>query len=58
MQREPVALIAAVAVVVVSVLAAFNVVIETGTVETLILDALILVQAVIARSKVTPVPPA
>jgi preprotein translocase subunit SecF len=54
MKNEPVALIAAIAVIVVTVASAFKVVLDTGTVETLLLDVVILAQAVIARSKVTP----
>jgi hypothetical protein len=53
-KNEPVALIAAIAVILVTVASAFKVVLDTGTVETVLLDVLILVQAVIARSKVTP----
>lgn len=55
MKSEPVALVAAIATIAVAVAAAFNVVLDTSVVETLIIDGFILVQAVIARSKVSPV---
>lgn len=54
-QKEPVALISAVAVIVVAVLAIFGIGLETGTVETLITEAIIVVSAIVARSQVTPV---
>jgi hypothetical protein len=54
MKTEPVALVAAIAVIVVSAASAFHVVLDTNVVETAILDGLILVQAVLARSKVAP----
>lgn len=54
-RNEPVALFAAIAVVVVSFAALFDVVLDTGTVETLLINAVIFVTALIQRSKVTPV---
>jgi hypothetical protein len=53
-KNEPVALFAAIAVVVVSAAAAFGVVLDTGTVETLVLDAVLVVTAVFQRAKVSP----
>lgn len=55
MRTEPVALLAAIAVIVVTVAAAFGVGLDTGTVETLLIDGLLIVTAIIQRSKVTPV---
>jgi hypothetical protein len=55
MKKEPVAIIAAVAAVLVGVAAHFNVVLDTGTVETFALDGLIIVTAIIQRQKVSPV---
>lgn len=55
MKSEPVALLAAIATIVVTVAALFNVVLDTGTVETLLIDGIFLVTAVVQRSKVTPV---
>ncbi|HST69071.1 MAG TPA: hypothetical protein VLI94_05375 [Solirubrobacterales bacterium] len=52
---EPVALFAAIAVVVVSLASLFGVALDTGTVETLLIDVVIGVTALIQRSKVTPV---
>lgn len=57
-KREPVALVAAIAVIVVSVLAAFGIGVETELVETLILDAIIVIGAFVQRSQVTPAKPA
>lgn len=54
MKTEPVALIAAIAVIVVSVCAAFGVVLDTGTVETLLINGLFIVTAVAQRARVTP----
>jgi hypothetical protein len=54
-QRQPVAVIAAVAVVVVSVAAKLKVGLETDVVETLIANAVIVVSAALGRRKVTPV---
>jgi hypothetical protein len=51
---EPVALFAAIAVVVVSLASLFGVVLDTGTVETLLIDGIFVVTAIIQRSKVTP----
>jgi uncharacterized protein YccT (UPF0319 family) len=56
MDREPVALLAAVAVVVVSVASFFGVVLETSTVETLLVDGVIVVTALLQRARVTPAP--
>lgn len=53
-KSEPVALIAAVATIVVTVAALFNVVLETGPVETLLVDGLFIATAVLQRAKVTP----
>jgi len=58
MSKEPVGLIAAIAVVVVAILAVFGIGLETSTVETLITEGIIVIGAVIARAHVTPVPPA
>jgi len=55
LKNEPVALIAAIATIVVTVAALFNVVLDTGTVETLLIDGAFLVTAILQRSKVTPV---
>ena len=55
MHKEPVTLLAALAVVIVSIAAVFNIGLETSTVETLLVNGLILVTADIQRSKVTPV---
>ncbi len=55
MQKEPVTLIAAIAVVVVTLAAVFGVVLNTGVVETLIVDVVFMVTAILQRSKVTPV---
>lgn len=55
MKSEPVALLAAIATIVVTVAALFNVVLDTGAVETLILDVIVLGTAAFQRSKVTPV---
>lgn len=57
MGKEPVALLAAIAVVIVSAASAFGVVLETSTVETLLVDGVIFVTALLQRAKVTPVEP-
>jgi hypothetical protein len=54
MKTEPVALFAAIAVVVVTAASALGIVLETSTVETFIVDAVLIVTAVLQRSKVTP----
>jgi hypothetical protein len=54
LKSEPVALIGAIAVVIVSALAAVGVGLETSVVETLIADVIIVVGAVASRSQVTP----
>lgn len=56
MKSEPVALLAAIATIVVTVAALFNVVLDTGTVETLLIDAVFIGTAIVQRSKVTPLP--
>jgi hypothetical protein len=53
-KTEPVALFAAIAVIVVSLASLFGVVLDTSLVETLIMNAVLIVTAVAARSKVTP----
>lgn len=53
-KREPVALIGAIGVVVVSGLAYFGVVLETATVETLVMDGILVVGAFGARTQVSP----
>lgn len=53
--REPVLAAAAVAGLVVSLLSAFNVVLDLGTVETIVASVIPLITAVLARGKVTPV---
>lgn len=53
-KSEPVTLIALLAIVIVSALAKAGIVLETGTVETLLVDGIILVTAVIQRFQVTP----
>lgn len=53
-KSEPVTLIALLAIIIVSALAKAGIVLETGTVETLLVDGIILVTAVIQRFKVTP----
>jgi len=55
MQNEPVALLAAMAAIVVNLAAAFDVVLETSVIETVLINAVILVTALVQRSKVTPV---
>lgn len=57
MRTEPVALLAAIAVVVVSSAAALGIVLDTGTVETFLVDAIIIVTAIFQRARVTPAPP-
>lgn len=57
MQKEPVALISAIAVVVVAVLAIFGIGLETSTVETIITEGIIVIGAIIARTQVSPAPP-
>ena len=54
MKSEPVAFLAAMAVVLVTSAAKFGVVLETGVVETFLLDAVLIVTAVLQRRKVTP----
>jgi hypothetical protein len=54
-KEEPVSLIALLAVVIVSGLAKAGIVLETGTVETLVVDLIIIGGAVVQRMKVTPV---
>lgn len=54
MNTEPVALFAALAVVVVWVASQFDIVLETGTVENLFITGVALVTALLQRSKVTP----
>lgn len=55
MKNEPVALFAAIAVVVVSVASALGIVLDTNTVETLVMDGVFVITALLQRSKVTPV---
>lgn len=55
MKSEPVVTAAAIAGVIVAIAAAFNVVLDTGTVETVIVAVLPIVLSLFARSKVTPV---
>jgi hypothetical protein len=55
LKSEPVALISALAVVIVSALAAVHVGLETSVVETLIADVVIVAGAIASRSKVVPV---
>jgi hypothetical protein len=54
LKTEPVALFAAIAVVVVSIASLFGVTLDTSLVETLIVNAVIIATAFAARSKVTP----
>lgn len=54
MKSEPVALFAAIALVVVSAASALGIVLDTGTVETFALDGVIIVTALLQRAKVTP----
>ena len=54
MKNEPVAVIAAIATIVVTVAALFNVVLDIGTVETLLVDGLFVVTAIAQRARVTP----
>jgi hypothetical protein len=53
-KTEPVALFAAIAVIVVSLAALFGVVLDTNVVETLIVNFVFIVGAFAARAKVTP----
>ncbi len=55
MQKEPVAILAAVAVLIVSLASVFGVVLNAGVVETLLVDVVIVVTAILQRSKVSPV---
>lgn len=55
MRTEPVALLAAVAVVAVWAASLFGVVLETSVVENVLVSVVVLVTALIQRSKVTPV---
>jgi hypothetical protein len=55
MKNEPVITAATVAGVIVALAAIFNVALDTGTVETVIVAVLPIVLSVFARSKVTPV---
>lgn len=55
-KTEPVALFAAIATIVVTVAALFNVVLDTSVVETVLVNVVILGTALVQRSKVTPVP--
>lgn len=54
MKTEPVAVLAAAAVLVVWAASLFGVVLETGTVENLALTGLAIVTAILQRRKVTP----
>lgn len=54
MKTEPVALIAAIAVILVTVAAAFGIVLDTGVIETLLINGLFIVAAVAQRARVTP----
>jgi hypothetical protein len=54
LKTEPVALFAAIAVLVVSIASFFGVALDTGLVETLLVNAVLVVTAVASRSKVTP----
>jgi len=54
MKTEPVILLAAVAAFVVNLAATFGVVLETGVIETLLLNVVIIVTALVQRSKVLP----
>ena len=53
--REPVVTAASVAGVIVALAAIFNVVLDTGTVETIVVAVLPVVLSLFARAKVTPV---
>lgn len=53
-QKEPVLLISAIALIIVTALAKAGVVLETGTVETIIIDGIIVISAILQRIKVTP----
>jgi uncharacterized membrane protein len=55
MTNEPVALLAALAVIAVNIAALFGVVLDTSAVETILIDIVFLVTAIAQRSKVTPV---
>ena len=55
MQREPVVSAAVVASVIVTVASLLGVVLDLSTVETVITDVLIIVSALAAREKVSPV---
>lgn len=55
MKTEPVALIAAIAVIIVWAASLFHVVLDTSTVENLLLTGIAIVTAVLQRSKVSPV---
>lgn len=55
MQSEPVALFAAIAIVVVSLASMFGVVLDTTTIETLLVNGVFVVTAILQRRKVSPV---
>lgn len=55
MKSEPVLTAAVVAGAIVSLLSTFNVVLDLGTVETVVAALLPVITGVLARSKVTPV---
>lgn len=54
MKSEPVAILALVAALVVSVAAKFGIVLETSTLETFVMDGVLIVTAILQRSKVSP----
>lgn len=54
MKNEPVALFAAIAVVVVWAASLFHVVLDTSAVENILVSGVVLVTAILQRAKVTP----
>lgn len=54
MRNEPVLTVATISGVIIALLAAFNIVLDTGTVETVIAAVLPILLSLFARAKVTP----